>query len=34
MSDGLADTYGQLQNHIGLPNDGCAPPQKSGAAQL
>ena len=32
--DGLADTYEQLQNHIGLPNDACAPSQKSGAAQL
>ena len=34
MPDGLADTYEQLRNHIGLPNDACAPPQKSGAAQL
>ena len=33
-SDGLADTYEQLRNHIGLPNDACAPSQKSGAAQL
>ena len=32
--DGLADTYEQLGNHIGLPNDACAPSQKSGAAQL
>ena len=34
MPDGLADTYEQLQNQIGLPNDACAPPQKSGTAQL
>ena len=34
MPDGLADTYEQLRNHIGLPNDACAPSQKSGAAQL
>ena len=32
--DGLADTYEQLQNEIGLPNDACAICQKSGAAQL
>ena len=34
MPDGLADTYEQLQNQIGLPNDACTIPQKSGAAQL
>ena len=34
MPDGLADTYEQLRNHKGLPNDACAPSQKSGAAQL
>ena len=34
MPDGLADMYEQLRNHIGLPNDTCAPSQKSGAAQL
>ena len=34
MPDGLADTYEQLRNHIGLPNDACTPSQKSGAAQL
>ena len=32
--DGLADTYEQLQKQIGLPNDACATPQKSSAAQL
>ena len=32
--DGLADTYEQLRNQIGLPNDACAIPQKSSAAQL
>ena len=32
--DGLADTYEQLRNQIGLPNDACATPQKSSAAQL
>ena len=32
--DGLADTYEQLQTQIGLPNDACAPSQKSSAAQL
>ena len=32
--DGLADTYEQLRNQIGLPNDTCAIPQKSSAAQL
>ena len=32
--DGLADMYEQLRNQIGLPNDTCATPQKSGAAQL
>ena len=34
MPDGLADMYEQLQNQIGLLNDACAIPQKSGAAQL
>ena len=34
MPDGLADTYEQLRNQIGLPNDTCATPQKSSAAQL
>ena len=34
MPDGLADTHEQLQNQIGLPNDACATPQKSSAAQL
>ena len=34
MQDGLADTYDQLQNHIGLPTDACANPQWNGAAQL
>ena len=34
MPDGLADTYEQLQNQIGLPNDACTTPQKSGTAQL
>ena len=34
MSDGLADTYEQLQNQIGLLNDACAIPQESSAAQL
>ena len=34
MPDGLADTYEQLQNQIGLPNDTCATPQQSSAAQL
>ena len=34
MPDGLADTYEQLRNQIGLPNDACALPQKSSAAQL
>ena len=32
--DGLADTYEQLRNHIGLPNDACTPSQKSGAAPV
>ena len=32
--DGLADTYEQLCNQIGLPNDACALPLKSSAAQL
>ena len=32
--DGLADTYEQLRNQIGLPNDACALPLKSSAAQL
>ena len=32
--DGLADTYEQLRTQIGLPNDACATPQKSSAAQL
>ena len=32
--DGLADTYEQLRNQIGLPNDTCALPLKSSAAQL
>ena len=34
MPDGLADTYEQLQNQIGLPNHACATPQKSSTAQL
>ena len=34
MPDGLADTYEQLRNQIGLPNDTCAIPQQSGVAQL
>ena len=34
MPDGLADTYEQLRNQIGLPNDACATPQKSSTAQL
>ena len=34
MPDGLADTYEQLRNQIGLLNDTCATPQKSSAAQL
>ena len=34
MPDGLADTYEQLRNQIGLPNDACAALQKSSAAQL
>ena len=34
MPDGLADTYEQLQTHIGLPNNECAKPQKKSAAQL
>ena len=34
MPDGLADTYEQLRNQIGLPNDACATSQKSSAAQL
>ena len=34
MPDGLADTYEQLRNQIGLPNDTCALPLKSSAAQL
>ena len=34
MPDGLADMYEQLRNQIGLPNDACATPQKSGADQL
>ena len=34
MPDGLADTYEQLRNQIGLPNDVSATPQKSSAAQL
>ena len=34
MPDGLADTYEQLRNHIGLPNDTYAPSQKSCTAQL
>ena len=34
MPDGLADTYEQLQNQIGLTNDACAISQKSSAAQL
>ena len=34
MPDGLADTYEQLLTQIGLPNDACATPQKSSAAQL
>ena len=34
MPDGLADTYEQLQNQIGLPNDASVTPQKSSAAQL
>ena len=32
--DGLVDTYEQLRNQIGLPNDACAIPLKSSAAQL
>ena len=32
--DGLADTYEQLRNQIGLPNDASATPQKSSTAQL
>ena len=32
--DGLADTYEQLRNQLGLPNDACALPLKSSAAQL
>ena len=32
--DGLAYTYEQLQNQIGLPNDASSTPQKSSAAQL
>ena len=32
--DGLADTYEQLRTQIGLPNDACATPEKSSAAQL
>ena len=31
---GLADTYEQMRKQIGLPNDTCATPQKSSAAQL
>ena len=34
MPDGLADTYEQLRKQIGLPNDACALPLKSSAAQL
>ena len=34
MPDGLADMYEQLRTQIGLPNDACATPQKSSAAQL
>ena len=34
MPDGLADTYEQLRNQIGLPKDACATPQKSGTAKL
>ena len=34
MPDGLADTYEQLRNQIGLPNDTCALPLKNSAAQL
>ena len=34
MPDGLADTYEQLRDHIGLPTDACANTQKSGTAQL
>ena len=34
MLDGLADTYEQLRNQIGLPNDTSVTPQKSSAAQL
>ena len=32
--DGLADTYEQQRNQIPLPNDACAIPLKSRAAQL
>ena len=32
--DGLADMYEQLRDQIGLPNDACALPVKSSAAQL
>ena len=32
--DGLADTYEPLRKQIGLPNDACATPQESSAAQL
>ena len=32
--DGLADTYEQLRNQIGLPNDACAIPPKRSAAQF
>ena len=34
MPDGLAATYEQLQNQIGLPNNACADAQQSSAAQL
>ena len=34
MPDWLADTYEQLRNQIGLPNDAYATPQKSSTAQL
>ena len=34
MPDGLADTYEQLRNQIGLLNDTCTTSQKSSAAQL
>ena len=34
MPDGLADTYEQLRNQIGLPNDASTTPQKSSTAQL